>query len=234
MSTVSTVERGRVRVAVFLALSAVHLGAQLAGAGTVATVTQFLVMPALAAVAMTADRSRLVRLLLLALGFSWLGDSVPTLFTGDARFLAMVGMFLCAQVTYAVAFWPARHRSVLRRPALAGYLAGFCALLVACVPGAGGLLVPVVCYGLCLTLMAVLSTGIHPLTGVGGALFFVSDGLIALDAFADWYAPPVPGFWVMLTYLAGQALIVAGVLRSRADAGRRPPSSARPAEELPR
>ena len=38
----------------------------------------------------------------------------------------------------------------------------------------------------------------------------VSDGLIALDAFAGWYDPPVPGFWVMLTYLSGQALIAAG------------------------
>lgn len=200
---------------VFGALAVAHLTAQLAGAGTVAMVTQWLVMPALAAVLWTgAPRDRLVRLVSLALGFSWLGDTVPALFDGDTRFLVMVGWFLCAQVTYAVAFWPSRHRSVLRRPALAGYVAAFAVLLALCAPGAGGLLVPVICYGLCLTVMAVLATGVHPLTGVGGAVFLVSDGLIALDAFAAWYAPPVPGFWVMATYLAGQALIVAGVVRA--------------------
>jgi uncharacterized membrane protein YhhN len=100
---------------------------------------------------------------------------------------------------------------VLGRPAVLAYAAAFCALLVACAPGAGGLLVPVIVYGVCLTLMAVLATGVHPLTGLGGAVFFVSDGLIALDAFATWYAPPAPGFWVMSTYVVGQALIAAGV-----------------------
>ena len=207
----------RVAVAVLTVLSGAHLLAQLTGAGTVATGTQWLLMPALAAVvvAVTArrPRSRLVRVVLLALGFSWLGDTLPSVFAGDARFLAMVGLFLCAQLTYAVAFWPYRHGSVLRRPSVIAYLAAFGVLLALCAPGAGGLLVPVVCYGLCLTLVAVLATGVHPLTAVGGALFFVSDGLIALDAFADWYAPPVPGFWVMTTYVAGQTLIAAGVLR---------------------
>ncbi|OLF05713.1 lysoplasmalogenase [Actinophytocola xinjiangensis] len=198
--------------ALFLALAAGHLATQLAGADTAAQATQFLLMPALAAVVLTVPPGPLTRPLLVALGFSWLGDSVPALFTGDTAFLTMVGLFLCAQITYAVAFWPLRGESVLGRPAVAVYVAAFGGLLVACVPGAGGLLVPVVVYGLCLTLVAVLSTGVHRLAGIGGALFFVSDGLIALRAFADWYTPPVPGFWVMLTYVAGQALITAGVL----------------------
>jgi uncharacterized membrane protein YhhN len=197
---------------VFAAVAVVHLAAQLAGAGTVAAVTQWLLMPLLAAAFRAAtDGGSLV---LLALGFSWLGDTVPALFSDDARLLAMVGFFLCAQITYIAAFLPTWRRSVLRRPALLAYIAAFGALLVSCAPAAGGLLVPVICYGLCLTLMAVLATGVHPLTGIGGALFFVSDGLIALDAFAPWYAPPAPGTWVMLTYIAGQTLIIAGVVRA--------------------
>jgi uncharacterized membrane protein YhhN len=196
----------------FAVVAVVHLGAQLAGAGTVAAVTQWLLMPLLAVAFRSAtDGGRLV---LLALGFSWLGDTVPALFSGDPRFLAMVGLFLCAQITYIAAFLPAWRRSVLRRPALLAYVAAFAALLVSCAPGAGGLLVPVIGYGVCLTLMAVLATGVHPLTAVGGAVFFVSDGLIALDAFATWYTPPTPGFWVMLTYVTGQALIAAGVVRA--------------------
>ncbi|WP_424186911.1 lysoplasmalogenase [Actinokineospora sp. G85] len=197
----------------FAAAVVVHLVAQLAGAGTVAAVSQWSLMPLLAAAFVAAVG--VDRLVLLALGFSWLGDTVPALFADDTRFLAMVGLFLCAQVAYIAAFLPSWRRSALRRPALLAYLAAFGVLLAACAPGAGGLLVPVVVYGVCLALMAVLATGVHPLTGIGGALFFVSDGLIALDAFASWYAPPAPGFWVMLTYTAGQALIVAGVVRAR-------------------
>lgn len=204
----------RVFPLLFVVLAFAHLAAQLSGVERAATVTQWLVMPALAAAVWYATGAPRNRLLLLALGFSWLGDSVPSLFDGDARFLTMVGLFLCAQITYIVAFLPAWRRSVLRKPALAAYVAVFVLLLVACAPGAGGLLVPVVCYGLCLTSMAVLATGVHPLTAVGGAVFLVSDGLIALDAFAGWYDPPVPGFWVMVTYLTGQALIAAGVVRS--------------------
>lgn len=230
-------------VLLFAVLAFAHLAAQLSGVAKVATVTQWFVMPALAAAVWyvtDAPRNRLPRLLLLALGFSWLGDSVPSLFDGDARFLTMVGLFLCAQIVYVVAFWPAWRRSVLRKPALAAYVAAFVLLLVACAPGAGGLLVPVVCYGLCLTLMAALATGVHPLTAAGGAVFLVSDGLIALDAFAGWYDPPVPGFWVMVTYLAGQALIASGVVRSHltttgTDAAEvRPPSAPLPEAGPPR
>jgi uncharacterized membrane protein YhhN len=199
---------GRVAALGFVSTAVVHLGAQVVGAGTVVTVTQWLLMPLLAATFWSVASGWPVS---LALGFSWLGDTVPALFSGDTRFLAMVGCFLCAQLAYIAAFLPAWRRSVLRRPAVVGYVAAFGALVVSCAPGAGGLLVPVICYGVCLTLMAVLATGVHPLTGIGGAVFLVSDGLIALDAFAPWYAPPAPGLWVMLTYVVGQALIVAGV-----------------------
>ena len=71
--------------------------------------------------------------------------------------------------------------------------------------GAGGLLVPVLVYGACLGTMAVLSTGVNRLTAVGGALFLVSDGLIALDAFVAGFGLPAQGFVVMATYVAAQA-----------------------------
>lgn len=200
-------------------LSAAHLAAQLAEATGVARLTQCLLMPALAAAVWFATagarpRSRPVRFALVALAFSWLGDSVPGLFSGDTRFLTMVGLFLCAQITYSAGFWPRRRQSVLRRPAVAWYALAFAALLAACASGAGDLLIPVVGYGLCLTLTAVLATGVNSTTAIGGAVFFLSDGLIALGAFADWYDPPVPGFWVMSTYLVGQAMIAAGVVRA--------------------
>jgi len=218
-------------------LTLVHLAAQLAGAATLADASQWFLVPALAGCLWLATRrppvqgpavrrSRLVRLTLLALGFSWLGDTAPDLADGDAAFLVMVGFFLCAQVAYAVAFWPYRAGSVLRRPvALVPYLAAFVVLVAVCAPGAGPLLVPVVVYGACLVAMAVTATGVDRLAAVGGAVFLVSDALIALDAFAPWYDAPAHGFWVMLTYVGGQALLVLGVLR-REGAGRVVPRAA--------
>ena len=43
---------------------------------------------------------------LTALGFSWLGDSVPDLTSGDGAFIAMVACFLCAQVAFIVGLLP--------------------------------------------------------------------------------------------------------------------------------
>ncbi|SKC72696.1 lysoplasmalogenase [Krasilnikoviella flava] len=196
-------------------LTVLHLSAQVADAGTWARVTQTCLMPLLAVTLWcAAPRSRLVRLVLVALGLSWLGDTAPAAFDGDAAFLVMVGFFLLAQAAYVVAFWPARGASVARRPALlAPYAVAAVALVAACAPGAPGpLLAAVVVYGVCLVAMAVLATGVHPVAGAGGIVFLASDAMIALGAFTDWFAPPASGFWVMLTYVAGQALLVAGVL----------------------
>ena len=207
----------------FALVAVVHLVAQLAGWSGVADTTQVLLMPLLAGVLWcetSPPRSRLVTLVLLALGLSWLGDSAPKLASGDAAFLVMIGFFLLAQVAYITAFLPFRARSVLylHRARLVGYVAAVGALVLACAAGAGGLLVPVLVYGACLGTMAVLSTGVNQVTAVGGALFLVSDGLIALDAFADGFALPAQDFVVMATYLAAQVLIVAGVLLEQAAA----------------
>ena len=162
------------------------------------TLTQVLLMPLLAGALWcetTAPRGRLVTLTLVALGLSWLGDSAPRLASGDAAFLVMVGFFLLAQVAYIAAFLPFRARSVLhvRRPLLLVYVAAVAALVLACVGGAAGMLVPVLVYGACLGTMAVLSTGVNLPTALGGVLFLVSDGLIALDAFAAGFGPARPG-----------------------------------------
>lgn len=205
-------------------LTLVHLATHLLGAETLADASQWFLMPVLAGCLWlatrrrTADdpgrRSQLVRLTLVALGFSWLGDTAPDLADGDTAFLVMVGFFLCAQVVYTIAFWPYRAGSVLRRPlALVPYGLALLALVVACAPSAGSLLVPVVVYGVCLVTMAVVATGVDRLAAVGGAVFLLSDALIALNAFAPWYDLPGHGFWVMLTYVVGQVLLVLGVLR---------------------
>lgn len=209
---------GRVALALLTVLSVVHLVAQWTGTDAVSEPTQWFLMPLLALVLFVespAPRGRLVNLVLVALGLSWLGDTAPDLTSGDPAFLVMIAFFLLAQVTYIVAFRPFAAHSVLhrRRALLPAYVVAVVALVAVCAPEAGGLLVPVLVYGLCLGTMAVLSTGVNAVTGAGGALFLVSDGLIALDAFGPDLDLPHIDFWVMLTYIAAQALIVAGVLR---------------------
>jgi uncharacterized membrane protein YhhN len=210
-----------IALAALAVVTAVHLVAQLiAPEGVVADATQVLLMPALAGALVVGTRTprpRLVRLVLVALFFSWLGDTLPRFASEDVGFLVMVGCFLLAQVAYVVAFWPTRRESVLSRPLLvAPYVVALLVLVVLCREGAGALLAPVVLYGIALAAMAVLATGLGRVAGIGGAVFLVSDSLIALGAFADLDLP-AHSFWVMLTYVVGQALLVAAVRARAAD-----------------
>lgn len=208
-------QRSRIFAWALAAVSVVHLLGQLLSAGTVTAVSQPLLMPLVLGILLCAGvRGRLVTLSAVALGFSWLGDTVPRFLDGDAAFLSMVGLFLVAQVVYVVAFWPWRSHSVLGdlRRRWWPYAVVVLALVVACAPHAGSLLVPVLAYGLVLGLMAALATGVGRAVGIGGALFLASDALIALEAFAPWWEVPLQGFWVMLTYLAAQLMITLGVI----------------------
>lgn len=197
------------------AVTAVHLWAQWMEVARVSDPTQPLLMVLLALAlwfATHAPRSALVRLTLVALGLSWLGDTAPRFASGDTAFLLMIGFFLLAQIAYIRAFLPYVARSVLHvdRIALAPYVVAVALLVVLCAPGAGSMLVPVLVYGLVLGTMAVLATGVNGLVWAGGATFLVSDGLIALNAFSDVDVAH-NSFWVMLTYVVAQVLIVLGV-----------------------
>lgn len=208
----------RAALAAFGVVLLVHLGAQLAGATDLVRWTQWLLAPALAAAVVLArpglDKARgnLARLVLVGLIFSWLGDTLPS-FAGDASFLVMVGMFAFAQAAYAAAFWPYRRASLLRSPWALVYVAFAVGLLALCLPQAGALAGPVIGYAAIITAMAVLATGVNRLTAVGGALFVLSDSLIALDTFVPAWDLPAHGLWVMSTYGLAQLLIVLGVLR---------------------
>lgn len=218
----------RLFLALFVLVSAVHLAVQAVGAEAWSRPTQALLMPLLAAFAWTAaprPRGRLVRLVAVALFFSWLGDTAPALASEDTAFLVMVGFFAVAQTVYITAFAPWWGRSPLRsnRTLLVPYAVVVAGLVALCAPAAGPLLVPVLVYGLLLGAMAVLAVGVHRWAAVGGALFLLSDGLIALRAFSPGFDLPLSGFWVMLAYTAAQALIVFGALaRDRAPAGEAP------------
>lgn len=212
------------------AVTAIHLGALLVGAEVLGDLTQVLLMVFVAlwlwwrttpdrdAAGRRGRRPRLVELTLVALVFSWLGDSVPRLLDGDAAFLTMVGFFLVAQVVYVAAFWPARRRSaaVRARWSLPIYAAALVAVVAACAGEAGMLLPAVVVYACTLATMSILAWGLGPVAGIGGVTFLVSDAMIALGAFAPSFAPPQRDFLVMVTYVAAQVLIAFAVERRAA------------------
>lgn len=207
----------------------VHLLAQAAApGGTLADITQVLLMPVLAWVLLASTprpMSRLVRLVLLALGLSWLGDTLPRFATdgSDLGFGLMLVPFLLAQIAYVVAFLPFVHRSIVRtRPVLLiPYVLALVVLVAVTAGGAGALLPAVLLYGIAIVAMAVLATGLDRVAAVGAVVFLVSDALIALRAFADAVLP-LHGVWVMLTYVLGQTLLVLAVAHhDRALAARR-------------
>jgi len=66
--------------------------------------------------------------------------------------------------------------------------------------------------------MAVLATGVNTLTGIGGAVFMLSDSLIALGAFRGWESRPL-SVAVMATYAVAELLLVLGVQQRRRSPG---------------
>ena len=90
------------------------------------------------------------------------------------------------------------------------------ALLAVTVPEAGMLAPAVVVYGMLLLAMAWLASSHGWVGALGGALFVLSDGLIALGAFrpdlVDWANRDLV---VMATYVGAQAMFVAAILLTR-------------------
>jgi YhhN family len=114
---------------------------------------------------------------------------------------------------------PSAPRLLRARPALAApYLAAFGALNVYLWKRTGRDRIPVIAYSAALLAMALtaLDSG-SPRTAAGGALFGVSDGLLALEKFGGMHLPAGEGL-VMATYASAQALL-AGPPASRCGNG---------------
>ncbi|WP_309235381.1 lysoplasmalogenase [Streptomyces sp. TRM64462] len=185
---------------------AVDLVSLLADARTGHVAAKPLLMPLLAGYAAVRGAPRP---LLAALLFGWGGD-VFLLSDADWAFLVGMGSFAAGHVCYLVLFGRARTSPVLA----AGYgvtLVAVVALLWPDLPA--DLRVPVAAYSLLLTAMAYRASGLGPAAGAGGALFLLSDTLIATGV-AAWPQLPAPDFWIMLTYATAQYLLATGVLRT--------------------
>lgn len=210
------------------AVSVLHLGSQLAGNEPVANVTQWLVAPllALSLVAQTRLRSRLARFTAGGLAWSWIGDTVPDLVPASVTFVVLMLSFLVAHILFIVAFWPWRRESLLHSRTRWTYGVVAVVMVAVCAPEAGPLTVGIAGYAGALALMALLAAGIDRLALLGGVLFLVSDGLLAVGEFVPSVDVPQSGFWVMATYLGALALLTVGVLRRLGSGARRRPHAA--------
>lgn len=168
-----------------------------------------------------ADEPAVRRRILAGLALSLVGD--VALLWPQQGFLPGLIAFLLAHLAYIAAFH-ARVRFAARWPPFAGYAllaGGILAVLWPGVPAA--LRVPVLLYVACLASMAaqaaVVWLAVRGTAGerlartgaIGGALFMLSDALLAIDRFAGPLS--LAPLWVLGSYWAAQGCI-AGSLAS--------------------
>ncbi|MFZ6012762.1 MAG: lysoplasmalogenase [Bacteroidota bacterium] len=165
------------------------------------------------------DRSRA---LLGAIFFSFCGD---VLLLEDNLFIPGLVAFLISHVLYIFTYRLHRHEEVNSplqgihrvRMAFPIILAGS-GLVVVLYPVLGDLKIPVMVYATVISVMAIqaqfrmgrTSTASFWLVLSGAVLFMISDSLLAVNKFLQ----PINqgGFWVMLTYILAQYLIIQGLL----------------------
>ncbi|MBZ9595174.1 MULTISPECIES: lysoplasmalogenase [Streptomyces] len=193
---------GRIALAAFAVAAAADLVSLLADWHLGHVIAKPLLMPLLVGYVITRGAPRL---LVAALLFGWGGD-LALLFDAEAAFLVGMGSFALGHVCYLVLFGK-RPANPLLGGAYTLALLGTVALLWADLPA--DLRIPVAGYSLLLTAMAFRSSALGLRAGIGGALFLLSDTLIATGV-AEWPQLPRPDFWIMATYLAAQYLLATG------------------------
>ena len=163
-----------------------------------------------------ANRKRILTMQ-VALFFACLGD-VLLMLDGPMYFQLGLGSFLLMQIGYIIVFWTGSFRGIAMQRAIIILVFGI-TLFTWIRPNLGGLLIPVFVYMLTITTMVLttlnrenkVSNDSFQWVFVGAALFMISDSLIAIEKFAT--TVPLREILVMLTYMAGQYLIVEGLLK---------------------
>ena len=181
--------------------------------------TKPLLMPVRAAfaLAVAADREADLRLPAAAIALSGLGDTALLgAESSDSWFVPGMGAFASAHACYITALARAGAARGVRPRVAAGYAALWAVLIAVLWRNLGSLRVPVAAYSLLLVAMAVLASGRNRAAAAGGALFVVSDALIACGL-AGIDAVPGQDSAVMPTYVAAQFLLAAGFLRPPRD-----------------
>lgn len=142
-----------------------------------------------------------------ALGLGAVGD-LALLGSGPVAFSAGLGAFLAGHVAWVAALRPHAAGVLARRPVAAlPYVLVWAGLNGCLWSRTGKDRLPVLGYSAALltTALAALDTG-KPDVATGGALFLVSDALLALERFGDVHLPAHEGL-VMASYTSAQALL---------------------------
>jgi uncharacterized membrane protein YhhN len=191
---------GRRRLTAFWGATVVHVAAVAFDVKVLKQASKASLMPLLLSWTRTQQAPPLLQAALLA---SAAGD---LLLDADLQ-LAGMAAFAAAHACYLAVFLAKPGQRSWRVAAAYGALwAGLVALLSQSL-GAQG--VPVAAYALLLTATAITSRWHNPRSGLGGALFLISDALIALRLAGRDF--PYRGALVMSTYATGQYLLVSGV-----------------------
>lgn len=168
------------------------------------------------------------RILLNALIFSWIGD-VILIFADIAEIYFILGLvsFLIAHITYCVLF----NKQIIGEIQINKVLFGLGSLVIAfyltaiilvLMPNLGDLKIPVIVYAAVISTMLLFAFNGYLIWKKPGALyiflgaitFVISDSILAFDKF---HAPiEKSSFFIMLSYLVAQYLIVVGIIKLNA------------------
>ena len=207
----------------YFVISAIHVGF-LVAEHPLAGPTKLLLMPLLAFAVLWGSAGirpwpgRALALLLLGIGFSWLGDGSSTFFPMFADEVPMMLLnFGIAHVLYVVLMWRGRgvaQRGFPRWSLL--YVLTYVALMAVLVQHTGALTVPVLGYGALLVATAAVASRCGAVVAGGGFWFLVSDAILSFRIFTPEAMPDWTSGAVMLTYTLGQGLIAYGIVRALA------------------
>lgn len=208
----------------FILISGVQLYAQLFNEDVLHTFSKPFIIPALIGFYVFSRGSKpLCLIFLIALFFSWVGD---VLLMQEKFFRTGLLAFLISHLGYIMTW--RKHRNAAAENPLTGlhrlrmafpvilYGTG---MVVVLLPHLDNLKIPVLLYAGVLTWMVLQALFRYGYTTspsftyvfAGSVLYMLSDSLLAFNKFVQ----PVgmAGFWIMLTYIAAQFLLVTGILR---------------------
>lgn len=176
------------------------------GLDVISVPAQALLMPTLALVARRVLTGRGRRWALIALFFSFCGDLVPRFVPVEHELLVLIGAFALAQVAWMIALRPGLNVTARRAAMIAGPPAAFLALILK--PAAGELAPAVIIYAALLVTMTIHAACWGWRGALGGALFLLSDSLIAVTAFHPDLESRAASVIIMATYVSAQGFLV--------------------------
>lgn len=182
-----------------------------------------LILPLIVAVFISTNfKYRII--LLIALIFSLAGDTLLLFVYKDASFFILgLVAFLTAHIFYIILFARELKKTggklIWKLPGFVVIIIYLAALLFLLIPHLGSLLMPVIIYSLVISSMLYMAyllscnwkkpASIFLMTGA--IAFILSDSLLAINKF--YHPIPLPGFFIMATYLYAQGALVRSCIK---------------------